>query len=309
MIVIEKKRIVFSIIIPHFRSVDLLIKLLHTIPMQDDIEIYVIDDNSGLTNDERQSIVDAIGDRGKLLFNETGHRGAGVCRNIALPLVTGEWILFADADDYYLPGAFELFREHAGDQADIIYFRPISEYLETGKQANRDAHYSMLLDYYNRHQDLLAELRMRYEWENVPFRMFRASIIKEHQIRFGESRYGNDVLFAVMAGYYARDVEVVDRAVYCITVQDGTLTTTKDQESFYIRAEVYAAKCAFLKEHLPHNYYRQLGEGGAFFVLRAIHRGYGISGAIRVAHIMRQHQVSLNTASVILARIRMMQRK
>ena len=38
--------ILYSIIIPHYNSPDLLLRLLKTIPVREDLEVIVVDDNS-----------------------------------------------------------------------------------------------------------------------------------------------------------------------------------------------------------------------------------------------------------------------
>ena len=35
----------------------------------------------------------------------------------------GKWLLFADADDFFLPGAFDVFDSHQDSSSEIVYFR------------------------------------------------------------------------------------------------------------------------------------------------------------------------------------------
>src|SRR5690625_3621526 len=94
-----------SIIIPHYNSVNTLQKLLDLIPIKNDIQTIVIDDNSNegvikydrlRTGKKYQHIT--------FLENNTNVKGAGVCRNIGIKHAKGEWVLFADADDILMEG-------------------------------------------------------------------------------------------------------------------------------------------------------------------------------------------------------------
>ena len=98
-----KKSFKLSIIIPHYNTSDLLEKLLSTIPKDKNIEVIVIDDKS---QDKHIEDIEDLKTEEKyidflFLKNQTLKKGAGTCRNIGLDHAQGEWVLFADADDYF----------------------------------------------------------------------------------------------------------------------------------------------------------------------------------------------------------------
>src|SRR5574344_79438 len=90
----------FSIIIPHKNSPELLQRCLASIPQREDIQIIIVDDNS------ESSIVNFCSFPGterkdtEIIYLKES-KGAGYARNRGLSRAKGEWILFADADDYY----------------------------------------------------------------------------------------------------------------------------------------------------------------------------------------------------------------
>src|SRR5690554_3662855 len=124
-----------SIIIPHFNSPRLLEKLIASIPVREDIQIIVIDDNSTVDKEIYQRLVKNTSASHHVLFlkNNSGKKGAGACRNIGLKWSTGHWVLFADADDYFVEGFYQKIKRFFNSEYDVIFFMPTSMELDTGK--------------------------------------------------------------------------------------------------------------------------------------------------------------------------------
>ncbi|MEP1152562.1 MAG: glycosyltransferase family 2 protein [Balneola sp.] len=137
----------YSIIIPHKDRLSLLEILLNSIPKKEYLEILVIDDAS----DEGIQV-----ELGKLVENRANHRlirntgkkskGAGCARNKGLENATGEYVLFADSDDYFSEKAFGFIeKEVDGSSSDLIVFMTNSVD-EKGNKSARTAYYKYLLD-------------------------------------------------------------------------------------------------------------------------------------------------------------------
>ena len=94
----------YSIIIPHFNSSQLLERMLNSIPRRDDIQIIVVDDNS---NEIEKGELRKIRRPNVELYFQTTNHGAGFARNVGLDHVLGQWVIVADADDVFAPNAFE----------------------------------------------------------------------------------------------------------------------------------------------------------------------------------------------------------
>ena len=93
---------VYSIIIPHKNNPILLSRCLDTIPVRNDVQIIVVDDNSD------RKLINPDNYPGKnrndvevVFLDSTQSKFAGRARNIGLGKVKGKWIIFADADDYF----------------------------------------------------------------------------------------------------------------------------------------------------------------------------------------------------------------
>ena len=95
----------FSIIVPVWRgAAHFLPTLFDSIPNKDGIEIIVVDNSKDpLLREEIKSNRDII------LLHSAPERHAGGSRNDGIAIAKGKWLLFADADDYYTPDAFDIY--------------------------------------------------------------------------------------------------------------------------------------------------------------------------------------------------------
>ena len=108
----------YTIIIPHYNCPDLLNRLLDSIPQRMDLEIIVIDDNSFL--DKRPKV--CRNDVKVIQLQAEESKGAGYARNVGIKHAVGEWLLFADSDDYYMNNFVNKLDDFKDSKYDIIFF-------------------------------------------------------------------------------------------------------------------------------------------------------------------------------------------
>ena len=112
----------FSIIIPHKEIPDLLMRCLRSIPVSEDIQVIVVDDNSPNADTYLERYPELS--RPYLEFiRTTKGGGAGYARNVGLDHAKGKWLLFADSDDFFCEHAFEVIKEYEESDADVIFLR------------------------------------------------------------------------------------------------------------------------------------------------------------------------------------------
>ena len=127
-----------SIIIPHYNTPKLLCKLLDSIPNIPQIEVLVIDDNSNYDITYYKQCKMKYEKRNVTFYeNDPNKKGAGNARNIGLTYAKGKWLLFADADDFFLQDFWSIIKQFINDEADIIYFASTSVILETDTISDR----------------------------------------------------------------------------------------------------------------------------------------------------------------------------
>lgn len=104
----------FSVITPQHNSAAFMRKGLGSIRKQDftDYELIVVCD---ACTDNTETI--ALGYSDKMICTNYGR--AGMARNAGLDVAEGDWILFMDDDDWYLPGAFGKIATELDRQKDI----------------------------------------------------------------------------------------------------------------------------------------------------------------------------------------------
>ncbi len=271
---------VLTIIIPHYNSPDLLSKLLDSIPNREEIEVLVVDDNSQGDRQISEACKEKNKTKATFFVNDTGRKGAGVCRNIGLAHAKGKWLLFADADDFFSENLWEKLHRYFQEEADIVYFVPSSIYVDTGERANRDRLTGGLVKNYLQSPSQDTEVQLRFGFESPWSKLVRRAMVEEKKIYFDETMVANDVMFSIKCAVAAKNITASLENIYCVTKSEGTLTTTGGEKYFQIRLEVWVDKYKFLKKRLSKQEWKILRMRGNFWLKRAKRIGYSPSKII-----------------------------
>jgi glycosyltransferase involved in cell wall biosynthesis len=234
--------ILFSVIVPHHNSEILLKRLLATIPDDSDIEIIIVDDNSDhVPNSSISSASNYV-----IIKNNTGLKGAGVARNIALTQAKGDWLIFADADDTFTPNAFTILRQYSTSEHDVIYFSPESRHDTKGEISFRHSAYSFLVEEYVRYGSQWIRFRFHSPWS----KMIRSSLVHQHKITFDEIMVSNDMNFSLKVGCYADSFFAVKDVIYCISQSYSLgLSNQRSEKNYDIRLQAHIDYNDFLKKN------------------------------------------------------------
>ena len=283
--------IYYSIIIPHKNTPKLLQYCLDSIPVRDDVQVIVVDDNSDA------EIVDFAHFPQWKGLNYEYHLakksgGTGYALNVGLGYVKGRWVIFSGADDFLLPDVDRVFDEEKKTDADIVFFRPKAVMLDNKNcDSKRADTYNDLVDEYIRTND---EMPLRCRWFSPCSKLFKFELIRNHDIQFDEIRYSNDNLFSVKTGVNANKIAVRDKSFFCITESGNTLTSNfmKKPGELQIRTDAFFRAQQVIVDHgypvdeqYAYIYLRMLfsGDRDAFFKYfdRMREMGYGRTGMIR----------------------------
>jgi len=237
----------YSIIIPHHNAPDLLNRCINSIPIRKDIDVFVIDDNSDAQYLEQ--IERVCNKYPHVIYTHTSAGlGAGYARNIGLKQVQSKWVLFADADDYFLPEAWNTIDNHSNDNADIVYFHSICRYSDTGNPGERHIQLVRKIDNFIDYPNEETEGILRYQYNEPWGKMVRVSLIQENNITFEQTRWGNDMHFSTVIGVHAKTIAADKTPIYCVTIAHGSLVHQHSIESRRCRYEVQLRNNQYLRE-------------------------------------------------------------
>ncbi|MCQ2227145.1 MAG: glycosyltransferase family 2 protein [Bacteroidales bacterium] len=236
----------FSIIIPHRNIPLLLSRCLRSIPESDSIQVVVVDDNSDNAEDIPFLVPELKRSNVEYYLTKDG-RGAGYARNVGLKYAVGQWLIFADADDFFTDDFLDVISEHMDSSSDIIYFNTQScQCDDISVKANRTKDFM-----FERYEAEPDESLFRFGYTEPWSKMIRMSLVVDNGIKFDETKVANDYLFSVMTGYYAKTISIVNHPIYVYTVRSGSLTSDDNSvnlEKLTARLDAFINVQAFMED-------------------------------------------------------------
>lgn len=231
----------FSVIIPHKNSPELLCRCIDSIPLRDDVQIVVVDDNSD------KNVVDWGNfsfKRDVELVRTTEGRGAGYARNMGLKYAKGSWVLFIDSDDTYTGELPILLNKYKNSPKDVIYFN------YNRVTSNGDIRYSS--SWTDEDMDNNKIFRMKYMLTAPWNKMVKRDFIRDHKIVFEECPVGNDVFYSYQVGVYSKDTfEVESAAIYNYQESYDSITRRKRNDTnYYLTICKQLYQCNAFKKHM-----------------------------------------------------------
>lgn len=282
----------YSIIIPHYNSQELLIRCIESIPDNEKYQIIVVDDCSPKSVDF-DYILSHITRRIQLEILTT-NQGPGVARNVGLNLAKGEWILFLDADDYFLPSVNEIFeRATECSHSDIIFFN-IDEAENDTIQGQKYYNY---VKNYNKSENAKIDLKFR-TW--APWaKLFRKDFVKANNLLFGERRLGEDGIFVLNAMIKAKSIEVIDVPVYHLSYSPQSLCHAH-QDDWNYRYEGYDL-WLWLYRFYKDNDILLWKEYNIFYILNEVRKSFGFKCCLKI--LLRGHYYRYSYFDLLISKI------
>lgn len=208
----------YSIIIPHYNTPDLLGRCLRSIPLRDDVQVIVVDDNSP-DNGNYLNTIPELSRPGVEYYVTTDGKGAGHARNVGLTYAKGKWIIFSDSDDFFSECFSELLNEYVDYPDDIIYFNiRICDCYDTSIVYSNEKE-PLFLRYSQTHDDSCFRISYTEPWG----KMIKHKLLIDYHINFQETKANNDLLFSIKSGVLAKSVRVEDRHLYWYVIRMGSL--------------------------------------------------------------------------------------
>lgn len=282
-----------SIIIPHYNRPQLLAKLLDSIPDYPEIEVIVVDDKSNKDIEVYNEIISSFQNRNIYFFsNESKYKGAGAARNIAISHVNGDWIMFADADDYFLDGWYKNVKKYYSSNYDSIYYFATSIKLDDGSPATRHLNIGKKQLTYLNNPDSKNKNIIVYKNNSPCFRLIRANIIKQHSIQFEHIHRSEDVMFCTELAIHLHNITVDKSTIYCITDSKDSLSRGISEKDLLTDCQVYCRRYKYLQMKLSKQELKQLNISGIKYIIKAL-KQKRIVLSITILHMLITNRVRI----------------
>lgn len=226
MLVINKKEILLSIIIPIYNSELYLRRCLDSVISQTykNLEIICVDDGS---TDKSCQILDEYKEKdSRIIILKSNHQGVSAARNAGLDVATGDYIGFVDSDDYISKEMYEQLISKTNDgQVDIVSCGYYMSYDNNDiPMCNKDCVPENTLS----SREFLIYMYERDKYKNVASylwtRIIGIELINgEVPIRFDEElKIGEDILFLAEICIRANLVSHIDKCLYYYYQRDNS---------------------------------------------------------------------------------------
>lgn len=202
-----------SIIIPVYNADKYLRRCFDSIldNKYSNIEIIPVNDGS---KDKSQEIIDEYKEEYPAIFNPIiqNNQGIGLTRNNGLKKATGEYIMFIDNDDYI-----------------------DSDYIEKHIKEVEKNDYDIVISGYKRVSDektlFNVTLDGNYRWTRyisiAPWgKLYKASFLKENDIKFLKTPIGEDIYFNLQANTLTENIKIIDYTGYNWYYNGKSVTNT-----------------------------------------------------------------------------------
>lgn len=226
----------YSIIIPHYDIPDLLMRCLKSIPVREDVQVIVVDDCSPGA-DKYLELYPELSRPYLELYSTPQGGSAGRARNVGLEHAKGKWLVFADADDFFVDNFEDILDKYVAINVDIVFFNiecVLSNDI-TQEACTKALNFKKYFDHYE-----IDDVEFRCHHPMPWGKFIRRNIVENYDIRFDETRWSNDYFFSVNSGIKAKNISVTREVLYYITERENSLSQEfcKTDEEMYVRAEV-----------------------------------------------------------------------
>ena len=216
-----------SIIIPVYNAATHVAKCIETVRRQTyrDIEILLVNDGSSDASGHICHMYERVDDRVRVV--DKVNTGVSDTRNTALELAKGDYIQFADSDDYLRANATELLVQSAETtRADLV----LAAYYRVSR--GKTVAFSFLPDGVVMDQEEFARELMEepasFYYGVLWNKLYRADIIRAHGIRCNtELSWSEDFLFNLEYIRYAQRFVAIDTPIYYYINNKGSLVHTQ----------------------------------------------------------------------------------
>lgn len=223
-----------SIIMPIYNVAEQLEKAIQCALKQTyrNIELILVNDGS---TDESGAICDQYQQKdARITVIHQKNAGSGYARNAGLDTATGEYIYFADPDDYFEDNLIEetvIKAEEAN--ANMVVFGYINEIINKAGEVQQVEQLPQLNGKFSK-EDFREQFRKHHALSPYALwnKLYRHSFLEQHKCRFTNQKVGQDALFNQLVGYDLEDVVYHQKPYYHYVFREGSAVNRYRKERF-----------------------------------------------------------------------------
>ena len=242
-------KMLVSLVIPVYKVSDYLPRLMETVLAQThrELEIILVDDGSP---DQSGVICDgyATKDSRVKVIHKT-NSGVADARNAALDTAVGDYIVFADGDDYldpdYVNYLLNLCTQNDADMACCAWTTD-----ENGKLTKCTFRKNEPGVYKGSHEAMRALLTTRLMSSSVWGKMFKRNLFNEVRFPAGSNYYEDDAtMYRIVS--QAESVAISGESKYFYTLRDDSMIHRSFNDNNFKMIEVFEKRCEFIEQNYP----------------------------------------------------------
>lgn len=206
-----------SVIIPVYNAEKYIDRCINSILAQtyNDWELFLIDDGS---QDSSLKIIKEYEQKdSRITVVHQENKGAGAARNKGLDVVSGEYVVFVDSDDYIEQQYFEILTKHDED----IVFIDVNRRDEDGKIIAEEK--LSMLKGMSKDDILRGQMTGKILWGGVR-KAAKRQLLNENSIKYSQHKIGEEAIYSFLLLYYAQSFSFIDTPVYNYEVHSESLS-------------------------------------------------------------------------------------
>lgn len=213
-----------SVVVPVYNSGKYLERCIKSLQNQtlQDLEFVFVDDCS--TDNSTEIIKDyRRGDPRIRLIINAKNSGPGVSRNAGIAASQGNYVGFMDPDDH-LDSAFYKVLYKAATKGTMKYNEKTCFDIAKGQLVsilgNKSVYHKMV------ERSLPRAKAYMYFFSQHCTAIYKKSLLDMHpDARYGNSSFGEDIVFIAKAAFYAKSITTTNKAMYLYDIHPGSLST------------------------------------------------------------------------------------
>lgn len=215
----------YSITMPHFNSVEMLKRMLKSIPEREDIQVIVVDDFS---KDESRIKLSELHHKNLEIYYQPSNQGAANARNEASKYAKGKWLLAVDCDDMFVDGAFDVLDKYKNEDVDYISYCISCRNPKTLKPNGRFENADLSVRKYLRCSTERNLRLFKYMNTDTWNKMVSMRFFKENNIHWENNcRVNVDVLYSYLIALKAKSFKVIPDELYWFVGDSNSITRKK----------------------------------------------------------------------------------